>query len=232
MRHSSLKLHCFSPPAMFATFAIELMLAIYVLVRYKMTLITRLAASILVSLAVFQLAEYSVCGRASSIAVVWSRIGYVAITMLPPLALHLVLAIAKHRARLLVAMAYATSVLFAATFGLSSTAFAGHVCAGNYAIFQLVHPLGGLYFTYYYAWLFVGIGLSLFLSVRATQRVREALILQAFGYLSFMLPTGVVNAIDPHSIVGIPSVMCGFAVIYAVILAVGIVPIYLQPKTK
>ncbi len=217
---------------MLATFVIEVILAIYTLVHYKMSLIVRLATAILLLLAIFQLAEYSVCGRSSTAAMVWSRIGYVAITLLPALSLHLILAITNNKANLLKWLAYSTSLLFAATFAFSSTAFAGHVCAGNYAIFQLEGKLGGLYFTYYYAWLIIGIGLSLYWSIRASQRIREALILQVFGYLSFLLPTGIVNAIDPKTVSAIPSMMCGFAVIYAVLLAIGIVPITLNRKNS
>lgn len=221
---------CFSPPAMLATFIIEIVLAIYTLIRYKMTTIVRLAAAILALLAVFQLAEFSVCGRSNTSALAWSRVGYVAITLLPPLALHLVLAIKNKSPRFLLWLAYGTSLGFALFFGLSSQAFAGHVCAGNYAIFQLVHPLGGYYFAYYYGWLLLGIGLSLYLTINAKQRIREALVLQVFGYLSFLLPTGIVNAVNPQTISGIPSVMCGFAVIYAIILALGIVPITQSQK--
>lgn len=217
---------------MVATFLIEAGLAIYLIVRYKMTAITRLAAAILILLAVFQLAEFNVCGRSSLAALAWSRIGYVAIALLPPLALNLVLLVTKVRSRalsLLLVLAYTSSIVFALFIGLNSRAFDGHICAGNYAIFQLIHPVGGLFFAYYYTWLLVGIGLSLYLSIGATIKVRQALILQVVGYLSFLLPTGIVNAVNPQTISGIPSVMCGFAVIYALILAFGIVPIT-QPK--
>ncbi len=225
-------LYCFSPPAMLATFIIEITLAIYTLIRYKMTAIVRLATAILVLLAIFQLAEFSVCGRSSTSALMWSRIGYMAITLLPPLALDLVLTIKNKRRRILLMLAYGTSLGFALFIGLSSSAFSGHVCAGNYAIFQLVHPLGGLYFIYYYSWLLLGIGLSLFFSIKAKQQAREMLILQVFGYLSFLLPTGIVNAVNPNTISGLPSVMCGFAVIYAIILALGIVPMSMPKKRQ
>ena len=209
---------------MLATFGIEIALAIYTFVRYKMSTTVRLAITMLVFLGIFQLAEYNVCGHANTWAIVWSRIGYVAITMLPPLGLHLIHSIAKRKINVTVWIAYATGILFAATFGLSSTAFASHVCAGNYAIFQLTRPVGGLYFFYYYAWLFIGVCYALFYSIGAKKHIQEALVLQVFGYLSFLLPTGVVNSVNPQTIAGIPSVMCGFAVIYAIILAVGILP--------
>jgi hypothetical protein len=216
---------------MVATCVIELTLAIYTLVRYKMNTVVRLSALILVLLAIFQLAEFNVCGHATITASAWARLGYVAITLLPAVTMHLIHALTKLKNYLLVWLAYGMSFGFALMIGGDAHAFAGHICAGNYAIFQLTHPLGGLFFAYYYFWLFIGIGLCLKLSLKASPRIREALILQVFGYLSFILPTGVVNAINPQTIVGIPSVMCGFAVIYALILALGIVPIQdMHPK--
>ena len=115
-------------------------------------------------------------------------------------------------------------------FGFNKDAFAGHVCAGNYAIFQLTPRLGGLYFGYYYLWLFIGIGLSLYFSIKARMLIRQALILQAMGFLVFVLPTGIVNDLNPQTISGIPSIMCGFAVLYALILVFAILPRALEDQ--
>jgi hypothetical protein len=177
----------------------------------------------LVLLALFQLSEYHVCGRDSEFSLAWTRVGFIAITLLPALALHLIHIIAKRRTRLLVWLAYGTSLIFAIIFGFGSSVFVSHVCTGNYAIFNLTSHLGGIYFAYYYTWLFVGVALSLFYAIDANRRTRIALILQVCGYLSFLLPTGIVNAIKPETVAGIPSVMCGFAVIYALILVFGVV---------
>lgn len=149
-----------------------------------MTPVVRLAAAILVLLALFQLAEFNVCGRSGASALMWSRLGFVAITLLPPLAIHLVLAIKHLRPRPLLMLAYGSSLGFTLFIGLSSSAFNGYVCAGNYAIFHLASTLGGLYFFYYYSWLILGIGLSLYFSIDANVRVRKALILQVIGYLA------------------------------------------------
>lgn len=72
--------------------------------------------------------------------------------------------------------------------------------------------------------------MCLYFGVKGTQKVREALALQAFGLLSFVLPTGIVNALHPETIHGIPSIMCGFAVIYALVLVFGITPRILKQK--
>lgn len=215
---------------MAATFIIEISLMIYTLARYKMSPITRIVSATLFFLALFQLSEFTVCGATTMSAELWSRIGFVAITMLPPLGIHLISDITKRISPWLVGLAYSTGAAFAIVFSLSGAAFHGHVCAGNYAIFQLAPYLGGAYFSYYYGWLILGIALSLFYSIKAPIAIRQALIYQVFGYLSFLLPTGIVNAINPQSIAGIPSVMCGFAVIYAIVLAFGIVPLMLQKR--
>jgi len=218
------KLFCFSPPVMIATFVIEIILAAYVIVRYKMTPLVRLGTAVLVLLALFQLAEYNVCGHSFGTVNLWSRIGYIAITMLPPLGIHLVYMLAKRKPGVLVWISYALGVAFALLFGLSKSAFVGHVCAGNYNIFQLASPIGGLYFIYYYALLFMGIGLCLYFTIGADKLVKQVLTLQAVGYLSFLLPTIVVNTISVDTLAGVPSIMCGFAVLYAIIIALGIIP--------
>jgi hypothetical protein len=222
---SSTTFYCFSPPVMVATCVIEFSLFIYTLMRYKMSTVTRLACAMLLLLGVFQLSEFNVCGLSGTgSAAIWSRVGYVAITLLPPLGMHLIRVISGRGSKATVALAYASGLAFALVFGFSASAFQSHVCGGNYAIFQLQPPLGGLYFTYYYGWLIAGIFQSMYFSVQASKKVREALVMQAFGYLSFLLPTGIVNTINPQTIAGIPSIMCGFAVIYALILSFGIVP--------
>ncbi len=223
VKRSATTFYCFSPPVMVATCIIEVALFIYTVSRYKLTVITRLTALTLLLLALFQLCEFHVC-RSGWVTGTWSRIGFMAITLLPPIGIQIIRTIAGRGWRILSWGAYTSGIVFAALFGFSRSAFDGHICAGNYAIFQLAPHLGGLYFGYYYTWLFVGIGLCLYFSIKARSLIREALILQAVGFLVFVLPTGIVNDLNPKTISGIPSIMCGFAVLYALILVFAIVP--------
>jgi len=224
------KFFCFSPTVMLATFLIETVSLLYVVGRYKMSTLTRLVGATLGLLAGFQLAEFYVCGGHGVSAATWSRIGFIAITLLPALGIHLIKTISGRKIGWLVWLSYAASLAFVILIALTKNSFQSHVCAGNYAIFQLANNVGGAFFSYYYSLLFLGVGLSLYFSLKAKQNVREALILQAFGYLTFLLPTGVTNTVNPKTISGIPSVMCGFAVIYALILVFGIVPSLAAPK--
>jgi hypothetical protein len=194
-----------------------------------MTTLGKIVGATLGFLALFQLAEYQVCGLDMSHAM-WSRVGFVAITMLPALGIHMVREVSGKGSMSIVYAAYASCFMFAGTFGLNPAAFQGHVCAGNYAVFQLASPLGGAYFTYYYFWLLFGIGMAWYYSNSVHPDVRKALYLQIAGYTSFMLPTGAVNTLNPQTLQGIPSIMCGFAVTYALIIVFGIVPLVLRRR--
>ena len=227
MDHKSTTFYCFSPPVMLATIAVELGLFFYTLWRYKLTPLTRIVLCLLLFLAIFQYSEYNVCGGDGINAATWSRIGFAAITLLPAFGIHLVQVIAGHRRRIITWVAYITAVVWEVVFLLSTRAFSGHVCAGNYVIFQLNDTYGAWYFVYYYFWLIMGIGLSLFLAYTTKfAHIRKSLILQTVGYLVFLLPTTITNTVSPSTISGIPSVMCGFAVLYALILVLGIIPTF------
>lgn len=232
MHKSKNTFYCFSPPVMIATCIIEFGLLFYTFYRYKMSAITRVALATLALLGIFQMSEFAVCGNEAATVATWSRIGFMSIALLPPLGIHIISLISKRVSPWIVGMAYTSGIAFALVFGLHESAFQSHVCAGNYAVFQLMPGLGGIFFVYYYTWLIIGIIMSLIFSIDASPRIRKALVLQALGHLSFLIPTGIVNAIHPETISGIPSIMCGFAVIYALTLALGIVPLVLAERRE
>lgn len=229
-KHKETRFNCFSPPVMVATFTIESLLAIYSLWRYKFTTLTKLVAGLLFALATFQLAEYFVCTGYGLHAEQWSRLGFVAITTMPPLGIHIMHELAGKPRRRLVTTAYGTMVSFSAFFMFYHAAFIGHQCTGNYVIFQIGDRMAGFYGLYYYGWLFTGIVLGIkwanelkakgLKSIKKLEAIRGLII----GYLVFLVPTGVANSVRPETRRGIPSVMCGFAVLLALILALYILP--------
>lgn len=227
-----LRLYCFSPPVMVATFSFEIGLLIYTLLRYRLNSRSRLIGGLLLLLAIFQIAEFNVCGSFGISTAVWSRVGFIAITLLPALAIHLIVLISGRTWRWLTRLSYLTSGLFAIIFGFSSSAFVDHICRGNYVIFRLASAVGSAYYFYYYTWLFIGISLCLYLQYKAHNSVRRALTLQIIGYFSFLIPTAIANTVDPKTTAAIPSIMCGFAMVYALILAFGIAPLIIVGSTK
>jgi hypothetical protein len=210
---------------MIATFLFETGSALYVIWRYKFNNITRLSSAILVVLALFQLAEYIVCNQAS---LVWAKIGFAAITLLPALGLHLAASIAARKV-VIVPAAYVSSLLFICTFLFVGSVMGGQVCNGNYVIFEVLPHISSLFALYYYSWLIVGVGMSIYWARGLARRRVIALHALAVGYLSFILPTTTVNLLDPTTVQGIPSIMCGFAVLLAAILTFRVVPNCARP---
>lgn len=216
---------------MLATFLIEISFAIYIVWRYKMTTVTRLIVAILVFLAVFQGAEYMICGGLGIQGGTWSRLGYSSITMLPPLGLHLMHKLAGRKASPLVWLAYGTAAAFIFYFAFIAQAISGATCYANYAVFETA---GGytslLYGLYYYGWMFVSILLGARWSSTLKPKLRPAMYALIVGYLAFIVPTTTVNIIDPSTVAGIPSIMCGFAVILAFVLVGKVAPEALVPR--
>lgn len=219
---------------MLATFFIELAGAFWVLFRYKTDKAARLIVALLVFLGIFQLAEYMVCEGAWGISSLdWARIGYVSITLLPPLGLHLGLAIAQRSNRYLLWAAYGSAALFAFFFLFAGHGMQSHACLGNYVIFSIAPSAVAFYTLYYYGWLFVTVAILLHYRRHVEEKSRQqALAWLTAGYTVFIVPTILVAIVDPDTISGIPSIMCGFAVLLALILLFWVAPLVLEPRTR
>lgn len=219
--------YCFSPGVMLATVAIELAGMLYVLFMHRATMVGKLIAAILGFLALFQVAEFMICEGALGISSVgWARIGFGAITMLPPLGLHLGMTIAGKKSKPVLAAAYGSALTFAFLFFALGHGLTGQICGGNYVIFEVTRPMMIPYGLYYYGWVLVGM---LFAwkygnSQDISDNNRSALRWLAIGYASFVIPTTIVALLKPETRSGIPSIMCGFAVFLAITLLVWVLP--------
>lgn len=215
---------CFSPPVMLATFVIEIVIAIYAILRYKTSEITRLALLILVCLAAFQLAEYNVCAGGWIDPLMASRLGYVMISLLPPLGMHFIYALSGEKKRPLLWPSYAAGAAFILFFLGVGHSLTGHACEGNYVIFQMLPGSEILYGLYYYGLILLGISESLRLAKNKSSKISKSLRWMAVGYLAFLLPTTTANFLSTDTLQGIPSIMCGFAVLLALVIGFIILP--------
>jgi hypothetical protein len=230
MKKKSVTFNCFSPPVMLATFIIESIFALYSLWRYKLDTLGRLAIAMLLALAAFQLCEYHVCGGWGLRASEWSRAGYVAITLLPALGLHMAHVLADKPRRRLVLASYISMLGFISYFTIVPHVFRGYACTGNYVIFQIGTEPALAYGAYYYGWMATTVVCG-FTWIRQFAKgdaaaVQRKMAVQALlvGYFIFLIPTAVANTVKPETRRGIPSIMCGFAVLFAILLALYIVP--------
>lgn len=232
----SMKLYCFSPPVMIATFVLEIAGALWVWMKYKTDKLSRLIIALLVFLALFQLAEANVCeGWMGLTGDFWSRLGFISISMLPPLGVHLAVTMLNHQTKKprfvkLPTIAYLTGALFIGFFLFGSASVVFDQCLGNYVIFKVGASASKAYGFYYYGWLLVGLWLCFWVAKQQAASLRRALNVLGLGYLLFMVPTTAVNLIDPSTIDGIPSIMCGFAVLLAITLVAGVAPRILKSR--
>ena len=211
---------------MIATFAIELILAAIVLIRAHVTRFGKTAGFVLILLATFQFAEYRICTTTGDTPLLWSRIGFVAITLLPVAGLYLV-SLVSHKPHFL-KLGYATAAGFVIYFIFVPKSISGAICGGNYVIFNTSNDLYRLYGFYYLGFLLLGIWESVEKIATLQRRTVSKKVLQwlIVGYLSFMGPMGVLYVFVPVARDAIASIMCGFALAFAFMLAFKIVPIY------
>lgn len=225
-------LYCFSPPVMIATIVIELSLAIYTFLKIKKSSVKTIAVATLILLASFQVAEFFVCQSYSWVnGEMVSRFGFIAITLLPPLGIHIANVIAGRRRNWSTITAYVLAVGFVAYFLTMPNVFVDSICSGNYVIFHLNPGASMAYGVYYYSLLLGILTLSTYLAIsQKSKKKRLALNWLNVGALAFLIPTGIAYWFVPGSASGIPSIMCGFAVLYAIILAVRVVPLATSQK--
>ncbi len=213
------RFYCFTPEVMIATFIIEMILAVYVLVRYKMSSFSRSAAALVILLAGFQLAEYKIC--TDSDFLFWPVFGFIMITILPVLGLRLISLVTKTRHFLNIG--YLAMISFMVFFILSPQTNQNVMCGGNYIIFGTEERVAMLYAIYYFLFLFLGIFEVVRHERKETKNISYWILA---GYLSFILPTGIVYLMSPATRQAVPSIMCGFAIFFALILALKAVPAY------
>jgi len=225
IKPSSGTFYCFSPAVMIATFAIEIIFAIYTLIKHRDKLWGKVIVFILVCLALFQLAEYQVCSEVNQLA--WARVGYVSITLLPPLGITLTHIIAKKPLNtLLHKVSWLVALYFVFIYAFSPVSQIDPVCTGNYVIFKYKYLFtnGFLYSLYYFGLLFAAMIASYQWNKKGSKKVKKLSWALIIGYSVFIVPTVIANLVDPSTIYGIPSIMCGFAVIWALILMLYIRP--------
>lgn len=223
------KLFCFSPPVMLATFLIEFSFAIYTIWRYKMSTLKRLVVTTLLALGTFQLFEYMICGGLGLTHIDWARIGYGSITLLPAIGIHMVVTLAGKKKPLLVKSAYASCAVFLIFYLIGTSSVTHKLCTANYAVFYTQENWNYLFAIYYYGWLIIGTYLSWIWAKEMPKR-RKSLKGMALGYMAFILPTTFFNIVDPSTVKGIPSIMCGFAVLFAFTLIFVVLPNSIESK--
>jgi len=214
-------LNCFSPEVMLITFIVEFILAIYVLIKYKLSPFNRAAVMLLFFLGMFQLAEFQICqGNGNDF---WLRVGLVSITLLPVIGLYMISEVTGKKS--ILKAAYMIALLYVGYFTLVADSIKGAYCGGNYIIFDIPSVIYQFYGFYYFGFLFFAIW-EAWESIKENKKLKEIMTWFIIGYLSFITPMGIFYIFSEKARGAVESIMCGFAIILALIVVFKIVPLY------
>ena len=232
MKHKkSTTFYCFSPLVMVITFVIEIVSALFVLYRYKGNKASWLVVSLLLCLGAFQLAEYYVCTN-NPVAVTAARLGYVAITLLPVLGLHLMYILTENNSnRNYLKYVYLLALFISVYFLIAPQVFDSYQCTGNYVIFQIGKTQAMFYSLFYFGVIAQSVLTGVYY-IRNKKTDINKLAVKWFlaGYFFFIVPVAFLNILHPDTSQAIPSIMCGFAVTLALVLVAKIAPLTLEKK--
>ncbi len=208
---------------MLFTFIFEFSLAFYTLVRYRMVPLARMATFFLVLLGTFQLAEYVICVQGGGVG--WARIGFVAITLMPMVGVFITSSLAPV-GKLLKWGGVACAGIFVALTALYPSLITGAYCGGNYVILHQSPYLEPWYGIYYLGFIIV----PMWILFRHIKKERSRFFRSGdywliIGILAFLIPTGIVYILSQSARDAVPSIMCGFALTFSIVLALKVVPI-------
>lgn len=219
---------CFTPTVSFLTFAIEIIMAAWVLMKDPKNRVNQLSAAILLFLGLYQLTEFMICSAGNELF--WGRMGFIFYTTLPALGFDWVYAIKRSKKTVwpvyIIPAAFIIYAIVVPNFTLVAE-------CGRYfvrAIHNWIPLLSWEYMTYYTLFI-VWPALILFKAVidENNKSRRRLYIWGLIGLLAFTVPTLFVMLILPAWNILFPSVLCHFALLYAA--AVTYI-IYLNEKIK
>lgn len=219
---------CFTPLVSLSTFVIEFLFALYVLVKYKPTLFSKLCVTVLICLGLFQLSEFLLC--TTPFIDISIKLGYVAITLLPALGLHIVYTL-TNRWKIIAYLSYVwAALLILAIIFIPKVAFLA-TCNPNYVSYDANPTFSFLHWLYYTVVMIIGMILLTYAIVKKIGDKKGEKWMIA-SYLVFIIPSGALYYMNLMGQAALPSVMCGFALLTAIIFVGIIIPRYYITKNK
>jgi hypothetical protein len=177
---------------------------------------------VLLLLAGYQLTEVAICADVGTAGFL-PRLAFIIVTWLPALGLLLVAQIQQPQSRACYGFAFAmlgVSGGIVAWIALDPSFAAASVCNAVYARYAHTQPRFQLYAAYYWTGLLGMIALSGFGLHAARNPVRRRLHAHVLlGTLGFILPSIAVSYFVPETKHALPSILCHFALILALLLA-------------
>lgn len=221
----SVTLYCFTPLVTLITGLIEISLALYTWWRYRSTHLGRLSTALLILLATFQLSEFGICSGGPGNLL--TRLGLISTAFMPIIGIHAITVMTRQKLSLVGGYAIASALAIFIAIAPDVAPFAS--CLGRFVAIPISSPFGVIYLLYYTTGLLMAIGL-LIQALRAKTAPHLAIEWLLAGYLAFTVPTALVYILVTTTQESIASILCGFAVILALILTFKVLPLALSKK--
>lgn len=187
-----------------------------------MNLFGRLSALLLFILGIFQLSEYLICKGVQPL--LWSKIAFISIAFLPILGVHLISLITKKT--IWTKIGYIIAVILSLIIIFVPDIFISTSCTGNFVIFDSLGSYKLLHSAYYLLFLIIGISMIFFHMRDKNNKKNKALYWLAVAYAAFIVPATVVYIFITVTRTGVASILCGFAILTALIIVFKVLPEY------
>lgn len=167
---------------------------------------------LMILLMVYQLMEFLICAGVNENII--GRVAFVSITLLPPAGHYLANQLLQSKIRDHL-VSFVLGIGFSFYFAVLPDSIALVDCNPFYAVYN--YPQQTLYSIYYYLILLYAIG-KVILDVLRNGNSQQSLLL--LGYFGFLLPMAVTLVFNQAFTNAIPSIMCKYAIVLAIVLTV------------
>ena len=226
---------CFTPIVSLSTAIIEWILATILIVFFKKTNLRIYFAGLIYVLGLYQYTEFMLC--TTGYPLLWAKIGFITYTFLPAMALHSVLRVLKRNAKLI--WIYLIPILTSLIAIITSNFIASAECTSLFVQVRIVlmeqsgiiqNMAYWIYMLYYFGFLVIALGFILKDYFRQRSKIKKEIeIVEIVGAFMMLGPTLLLVVILPYLDARFPSILCGFAIFFAIAT---FVIAYLETKLK
>jgi len=212
----------YSPVLAIGTAIFEVSVAVWALRGPGRKPIIRTTSAILLLLAAYQIVEVLVCSRTSMHGFM-PQMAFIVVTWLPPLGLLLIAQLSPSQSQLNYAISYfmlAVALSIVIWIALDERFVSDSVCNVVYAKYSNPTPRLRIYTWFYWLGLLGMIVLPV-LGVRSSDDPNQQRLLKfvLIGSLGFIVPGVIVTHFVAPAQGALPSIMCHFALVFAIFLA-------------
>lgn len=206
---------CFAPYISLSTFIVEVLLAMFFLLKNPKDKVNRIIFLTAFLLGLYQLNEFLICVTSVNF---FTRFAIIITAILPGLAVSFALIMFRKKIRYYWhILIYSPAVFFILVFALSHFYKQSAVCSAVFIQYPGLGLFGKFFGLYYALYLFASVILFYIASVRTNSKHEKVLAgLGALGICLLVVPTYIFLVFLPALYIKFPSVLCEFGLLLAI----------------